>query len=294
MAFDPSKIVWQKRGQEGSRSSNGVRTYTGVLQLQSDSAADSPSDALDAAANFLGIPAAGPVYVAYSFGTSFDPLAMLKKMTARCTATGSTGEYKEWLVTCEYDSTAEQMQDNPLLRPTHISGSFQEYMKAIWKDVDGKTIVNKANQPFDPPIELPDGRPHLVMTRNEIDYSLPYFANNFVNRINSSPWYFGSTGQWRCVNVGGDGPNIENDVVFYTVTYEFQFRYEGWQPSISNRGKIQKDGTPCVDVSGNITDEPQYLDDNGKQLPFPVSASSETFVNPTCFFTADFNALGLP
>lgn len=284
----------QKRGQEGSWTSDAKRNYTTVLQCQSDDPKDNQVTVLTATCAYLGIPIGTPSYVLFNIGNDFDSFTRLKKMTARCTAAGSVGEYKEWLVTLEYDNEAEQLQDNPLLRPTQISGSFQEYMKLLEKDRDGNPVVNAAKDKFDPPIELPDGRPHLTMVRNEITYDMAYFANNFYNFINSTAWYGGSAGKWRCVNVGGTGPHIENDVVFYTVTYEFQFRKEGWQPSILNRGKKDKNGNPCVDNHGNETDEPQLLKSSGLQVSFPIQSSDENYIDVNGFFETDFNALGLP
>jgi len=284
----------QKREESGSWTSEGKRKYTVVLQCLSNDPNDEAVTVLNAAADFLGIPVGTPTYVIYNIGNGSDSFAKLKTMTARCVAKSSPGEFKEWLVTLEYDSEAEQQQDNPLMRPTQISGSFQEYQKAIWKDRNGSMIVNKANQPFDPPIELPDARPVLTMTRNEVNYDMAYFAANFVNRINSTPWYGGATGQWRCANIAGAGPHVENDIVFYTLTYEFQFRYEGWQPQISNRGKKDKDGKPCVDANNNISDEPQLLKSDGTQVPHPVTLSAENFVTPLVFLEADFNDLALP
>lgn len=294
MAIDLSSFKVQKRGQVGKWTSTGVRTYTTVLQCLSDDPMDNQVTVLEATCAYLGIPLNTPVYEIFNIGNGFDFLARLKSMEARCTATGSVGEYREWLVTLEYDSTAEQQQDNPLLRPTQISGSFQEYMKTLEKDRDGNPVVNAAKEKFDPPIELPDGRPHLTMVRNEATYDMAYFANNFYNFINSTPWYSGSAGRWRCVNVGGTGPHIENDVVFYTITYEFQYRKEGWQPSILNRGKKDKSGNPCVDNRGNETDDPQLLKSDGTQVSFPIQDGDENYIDVKGFFETDFNALSLP
>ena len=112
----------QKRGMEGSWTSIGERQYTTVLQCLSDDPFDNQVTVLEATCAYLGIPIGVPSFVIFNIGNGFDFFARLKKMTARCTASGSVGEYKEWLVTLEYDSNAEQQQDNPLLRPTQISG----------------------------------------------------------------------------------------------------------------------------------------------------------------------------
>jgi len=290
-----SNFAVQKRGQEGSWTSTGERNYTTVLQCLSNDPKDNQVTVLNATANYLGIPLGVPAYVIFAnLGNDDDPFAKLKKMTARCTASGSVGEYKEWLVTLEFDSNAEQLPDNPLLRPTQISGTFQEYLKAVEKDRNGKPITNTANYPFDPPLEMPDARFNLTMTRNEIIYDPAYFANNYINYINSVPWYGGTAGQWRCVNVAGTGPHIENDVAFFTLTYEFQFHIEGWQPQVQNRGKKAINGVPCVDAYNNPTQDGEYLATTGFQLQFNQIPGGINFVKPLVFYETDFNALGLP
>lgn len=284
----------QKRDMEGSWSSKGERQYTVVLQCLSNDIKDDCVSVLNDVCNHLGIPVGTPAYVAYSFGNSFDPLAMLKKITVRQTASGAKGESREWTARLEYDSAAEQMQDNPLLRPTIINGNFQEYAKVLWKDINGKAITNTAKYRFDPPIEIPDARPVVTFTRNEITYDIAYFSNNFVNRINSSPWYGGAVNQWRCANVSGTGPHVENNVVFFTVTYDFQFRYEGWKPQVANAGLYDINQKPVVDNYGNNVTVPAPLNPDGTQVFGKIIDSDWNFITVEGFYSADFNALGLP
>lgn len=274
-------------------SSNAIRNYTRILQLISNDPQDMQVTVLYAVMNHLGLVPDQPAAVIFSVGNDVDPGAYLNKITVR-QDTSKKGEYKNWEARLEYTSQLEQLPDNPLLRPTIVSGGFQMYQKTIEKDIFGQPILNTAGGKLEG-IEIDDPRPHCTMTRNESAYNWAFFAANYVNYVNIAPFYGAFAYQVKCSNVAGQGPNFENGVMFYTVTYEFQFRLELWSPlSFLNRGRKNKDGTPCTDANGNEMDEPALLDNNGKQLPWPVNTTNATFIKPVCYYPTDFNTLGLP
>lgn len=285
------QITEVKQQQRGEWNADASRSYTRILQCLSNDANDDASTVLAAVCAHLGITPGVPIIVVWQVGNGIDTFAYLKKINV-LQETNHRGEYKNWIARLDYDSQLDQMPDNPLLRPTVVTGGFQMYQKPVEKDFFGKPILNTANQKLEG-IEIDDARPHVTMVRNEVTYDWT-LAQQYVNRVNSSPFYGAGIGQVKCANIGGQGPNTENNVTYYTVTYEFQFRQEGWQPSYQNRGRKNKDGTPCTDQNGNEMDEPAYLDANGKQLAWPVDSNAVTFVTPTAYGTVDFNILALP
>ena len=281
-----------KAQQQGDWSATAQRNYTRILQCLSNDPLDDSAAVLEAVCAYLGITPGIPIIVIYQCGNSIDPYAYLQKISV-LQETSHKGEYRNWTARLEYNSNPIQTIDNPLLRPTIISGSFQIYQKPIEKDINGKPILNKANGKLEG-IEIDDARPHVTMVRNEVSYDWSAFAANLVNFVNSTFWYGCQAGQAKCSGVSGQGPNFENGIMFYPVTYEFQFRLEGWQPSFQNKGRKDVNGTPCTDKNGNEMDEPAFLDNNGKQLAWPVDSTKVTYVNPITYFSTDFNTYGLP
>jgi hypothetical protein len=287
-----------KAQQIGSWSSDATRTYLRILQCLSNDPNDDSETVLSSVLSFLGI-TQGALAIIYECGNGIDPFAYLKKITVR-QDTQKKGEYVNWEARLDYDSTLQQLPDNPLLRPTIVNGSSQMYQKAVEKDVNGKAILNAANKKLEG-IEIDDARPHVTMTRNEVDYSWSYFANNLVNWVNSAPWYGCNAGQAKCMDVKGQGPNTENNVTFFTVTYEFQFRAEGWLGQYQNRGRYQIDGAPCIDKNNIKLDEPGFLYATGNNKGFQIPPAQVTtdivdqnLVKVQHYFTTDFNELGLP
>lgn len=280
-----------KSQQTGAWSSDGTRTYLRILQLISDDPKDDSAVVLQATLNHLGV-SQGALAVIYECGNGIDTGAYLKKVSVR-QDTSKKGEYRNWEARLDYDAVLQQQPDNPLLRPTNIDGDFQMYQKPVEKDVNGKPILNAAKKKLEG-IEIDDPRPHVSMTRNEVDYDWAYFANNWVNRINLTPWYGCATNKVKIANVKGTGPHTENNVTFYTVTYEFQYRQEGWKGSYLNRGLYDINGVRLVDRNNRPLDEPGFLDKGGLQLPFPIVQANVNYIDADHYFQAEFNLLGLP
>lgn len=295
------QITEVKQQQQGEWNSDASRSYTRILQCLSDDPADDSATVLTAVTAYLGIPLGTPTVVLYQSGNGNDAGAWLNKIRV-LQETNHRGEYKNWIARLEYGTQLMQQWDNPLTRPTVITGGFQMYQKPIERDTSGKLITNTAGQPFDD-FSIDDARSHVTMVRNEATYDWTYFADNFVNFVNLTSWYGCPAGTAKCVSVGGQGPNYENGVSFYTVTYEFQYRKEGWQPKILNRGTKDINGKPVLDSNGDPSDRPEFLGNtalgfgtvDGIQVwPFPIANQSGNIITPTVYYTAEFNLLGLP
>lgn len=234
------------------------RTYTRVFLVKTTSTQDGPLTVTLA----TGVPR---VWDPYTTNTDTDLGALCKSVSAQPTDSPFL-----WEVTVEYDSVVReegQQAENPLARPADIDWSFVPYVKAAQRDVFGLPILNSAGQPFDPPPEMDDRRIQLTIQRNEETFD-PLQAFEFQDATNSDVFFGGGIAAWKVMSIKANGPHSENGVSFWRVTYEFEFRREGWFLRTLDQGFAELiDGslTP-ITVKGVVPSEPVLLDGAGRKL----------------------------
>src|SRR5690242_12791564 len=126
------QVITKSRGTGGSGTSKGDRRFALHFQVITDDLADGPQVVLSA----LGL---SPFSV-YAFGNDFDPGARAKDISC----TRNEDDPYHWDVEVEFDSQVEQYPENPLDRPTLVAYSFAQYQRPVWKDINGKGILNSA------------------------------------------------------------------------------------------------------------------------------------------------------
>lgn len=189
------------------------------------------------------------LYSSYAFGSEADTVALCIEKTAEeieKTANGNGTHGGMWHVTCEFATNQIPKNENPLLDPLIWSLGFDQYQKVIERDQDGKPIVNTVGDLFtDPPYTQEDVRPVLRVVRNE-SYIDPSFIEDMTNAVNTSSWLGGDSGTVKIKSIEPGEPQMRNGTKFWAVKYEFEWKAEGWQPEILNRGFRYKDGSKVV------------------------------------------------
>jgi len=193
----------------------------------------------------------------------------------------------EWIVTLNYSWYAAQTigggaSQNPLLMPIDVSWGWRDYELPVLVDIDGNAALNKAFDPFDPPLLINDPRLTMMVVRNEAQISIP-LIQQYRNAINSDAWagwppYFAHV-------LGITPKNVFHQAIgwYYQVTYEFEFitarqaqnsTTPGGEPT-GFRFQILNQGLRALDTNnkkyhvtyrGVPVSQPVLLDDNGREL----------------------------
>lgn len=240
-----------------SESTDGVLEISDTWQIQTDSKYDDPL--LIAYAD--GVPRLRSQYV--SAGGIALP-AWCKSRQLRPVSADTQGDV--YLLDAKFDSETSPIED-PLRRPPDISYSFAKYGVVVEEDTEGKPVVNSAKQVFDPPVEIDDSRPTVVIERNERTFSFA-MAVDYQDAVNSDTWWGLEAGIAKMMQITGQ-PSVENGISFYRVRYEIELRREGWKKRILDRGFYERiDGKLKVikDDDQTSSPEPDLLDGKGRVL----------------------------
>jgi hypothetical protein len=169
----------------------------------------------------------------------------------------------KWIVVAEYSSeplsNAERQGQfiPPLDRPAVIRQRKNQYSKPQAKDVNGKPYTNSANDPTDPPIELPRGYPVFIITKNVA--AVPAGLLQYGDAINAAPFFiedvFVDTYQARIDDWERSALTSEID----STGNEWQYFVFTWSIELNQQDTIGQnvDGAPPGAPSGWLV---QYLD----------------------------------
>lgn len=195
-----------------------------------------------------------------------------------------------WMVTAEY-STAPLQQDekdrsenpNPLDRRARIRWSSQQYRKPVWKDRDGKAILNSAGQPFDPLPEIDAS--HWVATVTKNMTFVPSWLLEYEDAVNSDGYTIDGLSvepkKSKLMHLDIGDVQEENGYEFRPVSFTIEFRKDGWDLEILDAGFEEladgPDGEPTriLDKRGNFVSHPWPLNADGlaiKPKPTPDNA----------------------
>jgi hypothetical protein len=206
-----------------------------------------------------------------------------------------------WLVHVDYSTKwfdpQRALQDpfnpatqNPTQRNPEITWSFQKYQKPITTDINGAALVNSADEPFDPPVEIDDSRPALTVSRYEIIFS-PALAVAYMDAVNSDPFAGALPGTAKVDSITGVFVYVEG-FFLWKVTYVIHFRREGWDLQPLDAGLTEiftgpggvRQRRPIQDPSGQPVTAPQLLDGTGRALAqagAPITVLGNTVVGTT-------------
>ena len=199
---------------------------------------------------------------------------------------------KRWLVTVTYQLAPKPWEEPGVWR---ISGAQTE--RAIEEDVNGAALVNKAGDPFDPPITVPDGYTVLTCAQNFQTIDTADIEDNFKFHTNVAEFRGHAAGAVLLADWSAE-PDFKNGLHYWRTTYTFHARTRGWNSKPLNAGFRQKLTLPVVgsqlvsirDPSGQIVSSPALLDNTGAKL---AVGGTPIFLDFQVFNSADFNQLGL-
>lgn len=266
---------------------DGTRTYTQVLQLESDSSSDGPGLALRA----TGVPSK---WDTYAFGSEFDTRAyLMSKSVTRPYGPDS----KMYHVTLNYSTlTREQRKwiDHPLDRPAEVSSTFKSITSICDKDTSNAVIANSAGQVYDPPVEREDARKILRVTRNFGSYN---GGLSYINRTNSDVYLGAAVGTLRITAFdevrafeewGLEGS--EQECEFWVRTVEMEYRPELWTKKPLDIGTKDSNGKDLL-VNGIPVTTPVLL--NGSGAVLSPQTGTPVYGSYTVYLTANYASMGL-
>lgn len=162
---------------------------------------------------------------------------------------------------------------NPLLQRPERSWRFALSNEPIDRDIVGNPLASSSGEAFDP--QMTEDFYDLVLryVRNEESYD-KLLAAQYINAVNSDSFLGFNPGQVRCNIFDGEEARVSQNL-FCRVTYEFQFRWDGWKRKITDQGFRIKTGTDAngkpkyeniLDDKGNPVSQPVLLDGQGQRL----------------------------
>jgi len=283
----------------GSATVKGERNYTRVLQAVASSTSDGEADVF--AATALGVP------VKYAAHPE-DSGALCRKVSPQRLDNLANGTVL-WEVVCQYSSKIEdpdQDEENPLDRPVVYTWTGQKYEEARFSDLDGDPYTNTVGDPLDPPPLFEVVHPILVAEKNLATFD-GWMATYYANKVNSDTFYGASKGYAKIESISGQGPNYENGVAFYKVTFEVHFNPRKWNPTtVLNTGpryfETAGDSEPiyATDKDSTQSTAPVLLAANGTLIPADEIRTKENpggtephYIEFTQYETAAFSGLGI-
>jgi hypothetical protein len=259
----------------------GNRTYDLVYRVITDNIQDNHAIVLLAP----GLPA---IYSIYNAANEFDTGSVLKNYSA-----ARTDDPCIWEVTCHYESWAvilgglrgsnPELQkaladaaagtsshaepggfdaNNPLSRPPRIRGGSRTYQRVQPCDLDGKQFVNSVGERLDPPPEMDDKRPYLTISRAEPGPLNLTRICQYQDAVNSDV-FLGQPAFSAKMNITWERV-FENNLLFYDVTYDIEFRRDLWIPL-----KVLDAGYSTL-AAGNVPPGLRMLDASGGQTAAPL------------------------
>jgi hypothetical protein len=189
-----------------------------------------------------------------------------KAICYRITPRQDNTDPEVWIVACQYSNTADFIHGtiDPLTRPPEVRWGKERYTKVVEQayvnlgDANPtQAILNTAGDLFATPPTKEDMRSVLYYTRNESSFNSSSF-DQYSNAVNTVKFLNRNPGIVKCEPITAD-QRFENNIVYWSVKYQFHINPDGWQVSVLNRGRRVRPaaGQPPVPYS-NIRGGEQY------------------------------------
>jgi hypothetical protein len=201
----------------------------------------------------------------YTTGSEYDNGAFCQSIKAECTGSddGCT-----WIVTAEYGPyDANRYPADPTQHTPSIKFSFAQFDEDVDLDQAGRPVVNSAGDSFDPGVRRDDSRPVIEISRNEVTFDA-LLVDQYQDAVNAGPFLGYEPGTVKVYQIGGE-LQFSPDIGFYwTVSYAFHVKSEGWKKRVLDQGLRQISSGKRVPILANgvpVTD-PVPLDGGGRPL----------------------------
>lgn len=192
-----------------------------------------------------------------------DAGAICTNISAQCTDEDGKG----WAVVVEF-GPGEETPENPLDAPVKRSGGFNiGPEQPMDKDVNGKPVVNAAGDPFLEAITREEARGFLKFVRNEASPPVA-LQNAYTNAINRDSFQGAPRETVRCSGITWEEEHDKDYGTYYVVSYEFEFRPQGWKRKVLNAGlrELVAGKRKQILVQGNPVNDPVCLSRTGQKL----------------------------
>ncbi|HVW39263.1 MAG TPA: hypothetical protein VHB99_18230 [Pirellulales bacterium] len=280
------------KGRSGSADSKGVTGYSVTFQVGTNNVNDGVQVVGTAVDPVSGFSIPIPGLTIYQYGNETDVSAVCETVTPH--------QLDEspfvWEVAATFSNVAEPGQENPLDRPAEINVTSQKYEIPVIRDLAGKGIVNTAGNPFDPPVTKDATRYVLTISKNFADYDFD-LATDYADSINDLPFMGREAGTLKISGFSAIR-RYEQQQIYWTVTWEFEYRREGWQITPLNAGLYKKAlpnalQRPCLDQDGSPVTSPVPLDNQGEQIKNPT-VDNVVYLAFDVYTPRNFYALNVP
>lgn len=230
-------VLWGPRKWSLTKNSKGYRTYKIVVRVNTDHVDDGPHTVLTTTPN---LPQPGDIW---AWGHDLDPWVTCRHDAEVAAASGVIeGEpHKEWDVEFTYSNEPiEQCQDleqeDPLLQPNRVSGSFRKVTKEATKDRYGRALTNSAHEQLrGPTVEFDNSYPTIRIEQNVPDLQFNLLCQMIETVNDNALWGFTkrtiklSRISWECLYTGNCQPYIKR-------VLEFEIDPATWDREILDEG----------------------------------------------------------
>jgi len=148
------------------KNTRGVRSYTRVFRVVTDSQSDGPY----VVGSATGLPLIGSVH-------NEDPGAWCYELTPE-----NTDPWRGWTVSALYDSVQE-LNENPLNEPAVIEWDGENFDEALVVDRNGHAVLNSAGDPFENAMRERTRR--VVMVMKNVD-AVPTWMLDAEDAVNDA------------------------------------------------------------------------------------------------------------
>ena len=291
MATVKDRIEWSL-----TRDDDGHRTYKIKWLVE----AASPNEGPASIANATGLPAIGSTW---AFASDVDAWAFcwpnLKVAPVLTKEKSGYWTVENTFTTKPLNRCQDTAIENPLNEPDRISGSFVKYTREATEDKDGNPIVNSAHEQYrGAAVEIDMNRPTVTIEKNLSSRPLSTFAP-MIDTLNDATLWGLPTQCIKLSNVSWTRNLYGTCTYYYTVSYEFDVRYDTFDKQILD------EGTMVLAEGGNVNnpeDFIKYKDLNGENSRVildgagqPWDGTGSPYYHDVKFYSvSNFLSLGIP
>jgi hypothetical protein len=152
-------------------------------------------------------------------------------------------EVWQWTVTLEYSNEGGAPAASPLHpdTPAKRAFTFEKMQVPVYKDRDGKPIVNTVGDPMNPPLVVEYMIPIETIT---VNLSTTAFTSGmlltYFMAVNSDTFHGWAAGKVRVDDISATEASYEdndgNVIPYWVVTIKLAYNDFGWQPELLNQG----------------------------------------------------------